>query len=128
MANRRFFGDRSLQREIIRLYMEVTIGASGAPTLVSASSFGVTSITRAGAGDYDVVLEDSYNELIKLNGAIFDAASEDIVLQLAVRDAQASGGGTFSFFTNTAATATDPTNGATLQLEIILRNVRAQGA
>lgn len=108
--------------------MEVTIGAAGAPTLVATSSLGVTSIIRIGAGDYDVVLEDAYNEIIKLNGDIFDAASEDIKIQLAVRNAQATGGATFSFFTNTAATATDPTDGATLQLEIILRNVRALGA
>jgi len=128
MANRRFYGDRSLQREVIRLYMEVAVGSTGAPTLTTGANLGIASITRAAAGDYDVVLEDNYTEIIKLNGALLDAASEDIVFQLAVRDAQASGGATFSFFTNTDATATEVSDGATMQMEIVLRNVKALGA
>lgn len=93
----------------------------------TADSLGFASIARNGAGDYDVVLNDTYNEILYFDCKIFDPASEDIVGQLAVKDATASGGATFSFFTNTAATATDPSNGATLQLMVVCRNVRALG-
>lgn len=125
MANRIFYDIQGLQRELKILVAEVAIGATGAPTLNVAGSKGVASISRAGAGDYDVVLDDKYSEVVFFAANIFDPASEDIRGQLAVRDADATGGGTFSFFTNTGGTATDPSNGATLQLLIICRNTAA---
>ena len=112
-----------MQRELKWLVMEVAIGATGAPTINANGSKGVTSITRAAAGDYDVVLDDAYSEVVNIHGTLFDAASEDIVFQLAVRDADATGGGTFSFFCNTGATATEVSDGATILMTILVRNV-----
>ena len=118
MANRNFNPVQALDKEVKHLYANISIGASGAPTLNAA--LGIASVARDNAGDYTLTLDDKYNKLLMFKGQILDAASEDIVVQPAV-DAVASGP-SVSFFTNTAATATDPSNGSTLLIELVLRN------
>ncbi len=128
MANKRKFKTWALQRELVTMTAEIAIGATGAPTLNTSGSPGFASVARAAAGDYNVVMSDPYNEIVWFDAKVLDPASEDIVCQLAVRDADAAAGGTFSFFCNTGATATEVSDGATLQLLVIFRNVKALGA
>ena len=124
MANRRFQNFQAYDREVKRLYCKATIGASGAPTLVSDNSLGIKSIGRNSAGDYTVTFGDSsitdkYNKLLWADGKLLDAAGEDIRVQIQV-DAVTSG--TVQVLTLTGATPTDPTNGSTLFLVFDLKN------
>lgn len=118
MANRHFHKMQALEREMKKLYVKITIGATGAPTLVGR--LGIATIARTGAGDYRLVLEDKYVSLRGFKGSLLDPLSEDIVFQLKAEDVD--GAKTVDFFTNTAATATDPSNGATLLIELSLKN------
>lgn len=122
MADRYFFKKQAIQREVKEIYMEVSIGASGAPTLASGNNAGIASITRNAAGDYDVVLSDTFNKYLSFNFTLEAAAAEDLTFQLGAKDPAATGGGTFSFFTNAGGTATDPSNGATIYCTIVARN------
>ena len=54
MANRDFKDFQAAEREVKRLYMKATIGATGAPTLVAADSLGIKTIVRNTTGDYTV--------------------------------------------------------------------------
>ena len=56
MANR-FFSLPSFQLEknVVRLYAQVTFGSSGAPTVVKANSKGLLSVTRNSTGVYTFV-------------------------------------------------------------------------
>lgn len=124
MANRRFQNFQAYDREVKRLYCKATIGASGAPTLVSDNSLGIKSIGRNATGDYTVTFGDSsitdnYNKLLWADGKLLDAAGEDIRVQIQV-DAVTSG--TVQVLTLTGASATDPSNGSTLFLVFDLKN------
>ena len=124
MANRRFQNFQAYDREVKRLYCKATIGASGAPTLVSDNSLGIKSIARNSAGDYTVTFGDSsvidkYNKLLWADGKLLDVAGEDIRVQIQVDDVDA---GTIQVLTLTAATPTDPSNGSTLFLVFDLKN------
>lgn len=48
----------------VDIYVKFTVGASGSPTLVTASSPGVASVARTAAGDYKITLSDRYNALL----------------------------------------------------------------
>src|SRR5690349_4023080 len=59
---------KSKQREVATLFLQATIGASGAVTLASAQSIGITSITKeATAGQYTILLQDKYARLLNLS-------------------------------------------------------------
>ena len=124
MANRRFQNFQAYDREVKRLYCKATIGASGAPTLVSENSLGIKSIGRNSAGDYTVTFGDSsvidkYNKLLWADGKLLDADAEDIRVQIQVDDVD---DGTIQVLTVTGATATDPSDGSTLFLVFDLKN------
>ena len=102
MANRYAFDTQSLDRQVKTLYMIVDVGAAGAPTLRTTNNSGVKSITRAGAGNYDIVLDDNWTLLLGFKGMLLDAASEDIVFQL---EQEAVASGTLSIFTNAVSIA-----------------------
>lgn len=59
--------------------MQVSIGASGAPTLSSStgpsSSAGVQSITRLAAGIYQIQLKDNYSALLGMDANMIEAAT-----------------------------------------------------
>jgi|TARA_R100000149_G_C5756182_1_gene63203 hypothetical protein len=125
MANRRFQNFQAYDREVKRLYCKATIGASGAPTLVSDNSLGIKSIARNSAGDYTVTFGDSsttdkYNKLLWADGKLLDAAGEDIRVQIQVDSV--SSDGQIQVLTLTGASATDPSNGSTLFLVFDLKN------
>ena len=126
MANRDFKNFQAAEREVKRLYLKATIGASGAPTLVAADSLGVKSIARVTTGDYLVTFgtpsggTEKYNKLLWADGKLLDTSGEDIRVQLDVDTV--SSAGTLSFYTVTGATPTDPTNGATLLMVFDVKN------
>lgn len=118
MANRRFYQFHgALEPGIVALYLEVAIGATGAPTLTYGK--GVTSIARTTNGEYLITLADKYNRLLAFNPIMESTTGEDITFQV---DASAVASGTVAFFTNTADTPTDPTSGDKIYIELKLKN------
>lgn len=121
MANRTFNRRQSLEKEIKDLYLRVSIGSSGAPTIVTG--YGIASITRTSAGLYQVTLSDKYNYLRFFEGILQKSTGEDIYIQLKAEDVASAK--TIDFFTLTGATATDPSSGSALFLKFELKNTSA---
>lgn len=67
MANR-YFNNQfqySFEQMPVSLFLKASIGASGAVTLDAANSKGIASITKeTAAGQYTIVLQDSYKKLL----------------------------------------------------------------
>lgn len=118
------------ERQPVDINMKVTIGATGAPTLVSGQNKGILSITRNSAGKYTIVLNSSFNRLLMLDSMVLlasglpaapvcnvvadnsAAAAKSIVIQ-------------YSAATNSSTTtlvATDPADGETLLISMKLKN------
>ena len=120
MANRNFDVRRfSIEQNVVDLFMDVAIGASGAPTLTTGRNAGVTSVTRSSAGLYVVVLPDSYNRLMNFQ-VLQVGASQDLTFQVTTDYVAATNN--FSFTCKTANTATDPTNGTSLKITVSMKN------
>lgn len=118
----------SLEKAKCFLYGQVTIGSTGACTLVAAKSKGITSITRNAAGKYTIVLNDTWVHLFHLgivqllasglptactfyivSETVATAATKNIVIQ----------------FLDFAGAAVDPDSGVTLKMAIQLSNSTA---
>lgn len=120
MANRSFNRKQSLEKEVKDLYCKISIGATGAPTLVSGSKYGFASISRTSAGLYALVLQDKYSSLKSIQGTFLSASAEDIRLQL--KSETVSSTKILTFFTLAAAVATDPANGTIIILKVEVKN------
>lgn len=120
MANRTFNDAQALEKEVKTLFAKISIGATGAPTLVKPGSLGIESVARSAQGDYLITLEDKYPALMGVQGILLDSSAEDITFQVKAEDVD--GAKTISVFTNTAGTATDPSNGSVILLTIHLKN------
>lgn len=118
-ANKTFKKALAYEQVSVRLYAEIAIGATGAPTITKAA--GITSISRTSAGLYVLTLDSSYNRLLAFLGNIQDATGiEDLYVRLKSNDV--AGAKTITFTTLTTTTATDPASGDSLFLEIVLKN------
>lgn len=132
MATRQFFNQAlGLEPAPVRLFAKVTIGAAGAPTLVSASSKGVASIARNSAGDYTLTLGDSYTKLFSIRCTVQNSTGIPAAPTMGIKaqSVNTTGAGTvevvFAGPTNSSTTtlvATDPASGDTLWFELILSN------
>lgn len=120
MANRTFNRRQALEREVKDLYAKVTIGASGAPTLVAASSVGIASIARNSAGNYTLTLQDKYVALKFFQVTFLDDNTQDLKAQ--VHTDSIASAATIQFLTLTAASATDPQSGQTMLIKLELKN------
>lgn len=138
MANRMFTNQAlTLEKEVVKLFARATIGASGAPTLVTSQSKGITSITRNSAGNYTLVLGtsaaslDTYVKLLGVSvtndtsGASGAAAAAPLIALTANATATAGTASLTLQMRNTSGTATDPASGEALLIEITLGNSTA---
>jgi hypothetical protein len=80
MANRLYNQFRlQLEKAVVDLFGHVTIGAAGAPTLVTGgtggSSKGIASISRLSAGRYSIVLQDTYYGLLMFQAMLISTAA-----------------------------------------------------
>jgi len=134
MANRYYTQFRySLEKAVVDLFGFVTFGALGAPTLSAVKSKGIKSITRTGAGAYDIVLGtgsamDVYNALLNVDFCFKNATAPAAPLMYVVSETVAtpSTGKISVQFTNAAGVATDPGNGEIVYLNVQLKNSTAQ--
>lgn len=127
MANTYFRSQFLYQKEAmpVRLYCHVTFGASGAPTLDSATSKGIASIVRNSAGKYTITLSDSYNKMMgmdicQLSGTSAQAAPLVTLVSQAVSNATPTVVIQYRAIDNT--TATDPASGEEAFIELALGN------
>jgi len=129
MANRFFQQFRySLEKSLVDLYCNVTVGATGAPTVVTANSKGILSVVRNSAGKYTITLQDPYYKflgctctLIGTGGAV--AAPQFFVVSQAVSTAATPT--VVVQFENDGGTATDPDSGEEFILHITVGNSSA---
>lgn len=77
MANRNFPASRQFGMHFmpVQLILNATIGASGAPTIVTGQGLGIASITRLVAGVYRIQLQDNYNTLLNVRGNVSSAVT-----------------------------------------------------
>jgi hypothetical protein len=119
MASRAFFQTQSVSREVKHVFAKVAIGSSGAPTLSSADSPGVSSISRTSAGLYVLTLTDYYPKLLDFHVTLVDDDLADLTFQVKA-DAITSGSITFSC--KAGASEAEVADGATLLIHVIARN------
>jgi hypothetical protein len=129
MADRAFHNSyRALELEVVHLYAKVTIGGTGAPTLVTASSKGVASVVRNSAGEYKVTLSDKYSALLWGSASILtttgsDPATVGVVARLEVDSVTAATPYVqFQCYALDDGAAADPASGATFLIKLELKN------
>jgi hypothetical protein len=128
MANVTFWGTQSRQRELKMVHLKVAIGATGAPTLDTAASLGVASISRTSAGLYRITLTDKYSSLVAIHSMNLHASiSQHVKCQVKAQTVSTTKlvdlwtlAATNSSTTTLAAT--DPEDGTTLYLTFLLKN------
>ena len=121
MSNRMAYQFRySYQRDIYEIFMKVTFGATGAPTLTYGK--GITSISRVSAGKYTITLSDKYIKLLMANKMGVSATSPAAEEFYVVSDGSASSTPTIGVQFAAAGVATDPGNGEVALIQLCLQN------
>lgn len=107
-----------MERAVVKLYAEISIGAAGAPTLEAGN--GIASVSRTAAGEYLIGLQDSYYRLLDVNASLEAVVGEDLRFQ--IKEEAVKADKNFSIFCLAAAVAVDPSDGSKIRLEITLKN------
>lgn len=111
-------------RQPVVLFLKAAIGATGAPTLNTAKSSGISAISRTGAGAYTITLSGKYKSLAGLHGQFIDSGGIcDAPIVTVIADNASSGTIKIACFADDgSSTATDPGSGETMLLTIWLQN------
>lgn len=131
MANKTAFQFRySYEREVTEIYMKVSIGGSGVPTIASGNAKGVSSIVRNSAGKYTITLQQPYNRLLdcssqSISGTSAQAAPMCTIVSEAVATSAAPTV-VLQYRAIDNSTATDPGSGEVLLIRIAVRNSSGQ--
>lgn len=125
MASRTFNNNTlTLEGEVVRLYAEVAIGASGAPTLTRGK--GIASVAGgAGAsatGLYTFTLDDKYQDLLFGAGTLQRATAIDLNVQLKTETVASTKTVVFQVTDFATPALTDPSSGDVLYVVMELRN------
>lgn len=121
MASSTFYkGAQSKEIDTKVLYCKAAIGASGAPTIDTAASKGIASIALDATGDYTITLSEKYNSLLMVNIMLLEADDLDLTWNLTADAVSSTPSISITF--KAAATPTNPPDGSTLYIEIILKN------
>lgn len=126
MANRRMyqFSGNNVPG-VSHLFAKVTIGATGAPTLISSGVSGnnsyITGIARNSAGDYTITLADAWNALLGLKITTQNATGISASPNVGIKT-NAVTTKSLAFVCSTGGVATDPASGDSLFIEIVLKN------
>lgn len=106
----------------VRLFMNVAIGAAGAPTLTSNQNKGIASITHNSAGNYTIVLQDKYTRLLSAQCVSLAAATADAPDMTVLDDGSADASPSITIELSAAGTPTDPASGEVLLIELCMKN------
>lgn len=126
----------SLERAVVALYLKVSIGSTGAPTLVSSPPsrcLGVYSMTRTGAGAYTIKFGlnsttlDTYQRLLYAGFVDLKstAPAESDMYVVADNSALLTNPNIQIQFVDVAGAAVDPSSGSVLLIKIELSNTTA---
>jgi hypothetical protein len=128
MANRAFNRKQALDKEIKEIYVQVAIGASGAPTLSPSNSVGVASVVRNSIGRYTVQLQDNYIALRQITQSReLASGAPGAVGGMVVRTNSVSTTGAITLeFVDTAGAAVELVSGSILRLKLDLKNSSAK--
>lgn len=110
-------------KQPVVMFLRATIGADGAPTLVTASSDGISAIARASEGVYNVTLTGKYKALYSVHAAFLEA-DVTAVSHIGITDDSVSSG-TFQiacYDADGTPSVTDPNSGEVMLLTIWLQN------
>jgi hypothetical protein len=122
MASSLFFKDGGAKEVgIVHLFMRADIGATGAPTIDTAGSKGIASITRNDTGDYTIALSERYTSLLACHVMMLEADDTDITFQIISQDVSGTSPNV-KIGAHAAATPADPPSGSDLYVHIILKN------
>lgn len=130
MANRNFPSQRlySMHMMQVQLDAQVTIGASGAPTVTQA--LGISSITRISAGRYRILLQDPYVKILSLGICMqSNGATQSGVFACELRSSSVSTASAPSFDIqcfDAAGSAVDPIDGSGMIIRVALSNSSVQ--
>lgn len=132
MANRRYRSQIrfSFHKDPVDIFAHVTFGASGAPTLDSANSLGIVSVTRNSAGNYTFVFGtnsqlalDTYNYLLGARNTFFSVSAPAAPeFRVSASSISVVGVASLTVQYSAAGTPTDPASGEQVFLDFILRN------
>jgi len=149
MASRDFDAlSYQLEKKVVKIFGRFSVGATGAPTLTTAvattdgngntvsvwnPSKGIASITRVSAGKYTIQLGrsdsvvgtqvDTYNGFLNFNVAIVNSTLSAVSSGVQVLSESVKSTGQLQIqFISPAGTATDPSSGDVISIEIILKN------
>lgn len=111
---------QALDKEIKTLFAKIAIGATGAPTLNTSASKGVASVARTAAGDYTITLSDKWDSLVWAAAQLVVSADEDLTIH--VDSETVASTKTVKLTCLAATTPTDPSNGSTLLVQLMLKN------
>lgn len=134
MANRSYVRNTmSLEKNPVALYLRVSIGASGAPTLVVPKCLGVYSMVRTGAGAYTISLGlsstsvDTYQRLIAMSSSDVSATApaELGVYVVADNSATLAAPNVQIQYVDAAGAAVDPASGSILLIKLEFSNSTA---
>lgn len=105
------------------LYASISIGASGAPTIVSGTGMGISSVTRTSAGHYSIALSHAYQGLLGVRHVINSGGSAPASPSLYVQtnSVKVSTAPLVAVVFNAAGTPTDPASGEIIMLEVVLQ-------
>lgn len=111
---------------VFTLFGKVAIGAAGVPTINTAQSKAFTSITRNAAGTYTIVLTDTWNRLLSYDVksilAAGSPAAPTVYLVSETVATPATKNLVIKFKAPDGTTDTDPSNGTTLLITLVLKN------
>lgn len=111
----------SKERDVVELFLKMSIGASGAPTIVNGK--GIASVVRNSAGNYSVTLQDTYNLLLGADPVILSGASAPAAPDMNIQsETVASTKIVRVQFRDIAGAAADPASGEVISLRLTMRN------
>ena len=116
----------SLEKRVSSIFMHVSFGASGAPSLDVPNSKGVVSITRNSAGLYTIVfgtnaqMKDAYVKFLSMSHAFLEASGSP-ARQMVLRANNISNNSLCSLQIEmqVAGVATDPDSGSQVYVEFV---------
>lgn len=114
----------SYSAKAVVLRPAISIGNSGAPTIVPGTGMGIASVVHNSAGDYTITLSHAFANLMMINHVINSGASAPAAPSLYIKtnNVAVSAAPMVRVVTNVGGTATDPASGEILILEIVLND------
>lgn len=103
------------------LYVKAAIGVSGAVTLNALQSTGIDSISRSAAGKYLITLNKKYQSL-RMVKSVFIGSGGAPAPDISVDTDSVRSAGTLIVLCQAGGVNTDPANGSTMLIEIMLKD------